>query len=84
MPVIKPVSYLRNNFKEISDMVHSSDEPVYLTKNGSGDMVVMSIEHYEKQLARLELYQLLDDAREEIENGAAGKNAKQIIKTMMD
>jgi len=48
MPKIRPVSDLRNNFAEISKLVHETNEPVFLTKNGYGDMVVMSIEEYEK------------------------------------
>ncbi|MCL5982404.1 MAG: type II toxin-antitoxin system Phd/YefM family antitoxin [Firmicutes bacterium] len=47
MPQIRPISDLRNNFTEISRIVHESKEPVFLTKNGYGDMVVMSIEQYE-------------------------------------
>ena len=43
MPRIRPVSDLRNNFADISRMVHETSEPVFLTKNGYGDMVVMSI-----------------------------------------
>ena len=48
MPQIRPISDLRNNFAEISRIVHDSPEPVFLTKNGYGDMVVMSVELYEK------------------------------------
>ena len=47
MSQIRPISDLRNNFTEISRIVHESKEPVFLTKNGYGDMVVMSIEQYE-------------------------------------
>lgn len=47
MPQIRPVSDLRNNFAEISRIVHSNQEPVYLTKNGYGDMVVMSVEQFD-------------------------------------
>ncbi|MEK4045043.1 type II toxin-antitoxin system Phd/YefM family antitoxin [Paenibacillus sp. FSL H8-0048] len=47
MPQIRPVSDLRNHFAEISRIVHENNEPVLLTKNGYGDMVVMSIEQYE-------------------------------------
>ena len=46
MPQIRPVSDLRNNFIDISRIVHEDGEPVFLTKNGYGDMVVMSIEYY--------------------------------------
>ena len=48
MPQIRPISDLRNNFADISRTVHDSEEPVFLTKNGYGDMVVMSVELYEK------------------------------------
>ena len=48
MPQIRPVSDLRNNFAEISRTVHQTREPVILTKNGYGDMVVMSYEAYDK------------------------------------
>ena len=40
MPQIRPVSDLRNNFADISRMVHETGEPIFLTKNGYGDMVV--------------------------------------------
>lgn len=43
---IRPVSDLRNKFPEIEDLVQQSGEPVYLTKNGYGSMVIMSIEQY--------------------------------------
>ncbi|EUJ23187.1 type II toxin-antitoxin system Phd/YefM family antitoxin [Listeria grandensis] len=48
MPEIRPVSDLRNNFTDISKIVHERSEPIFLTKNGHGDMVVMSIETYEE------------------------------------
>ncbi len=83
MPVIRPISDLRNNFTQISEAVHSDDEPVFLTKNGIGDMVVMSLDHYERQLAQLELYQKLEEARKAIAAGEKGKDAKRAIKAMM-
>jgi prevent-host-death family protein len=79
MPMIRPVSDLRNNFTTISETVHTDNEPVFLTKNGVGDMVVMSIDYYDQQLAKLELYQKLNVARQEIENGAVGKDAKTLL-----
>ncbi|MDL2317927.1 type II toxin-antitoxin system Phd/YefM family antitoxin [Eubacteriales bacterium OttesenSCG-928-A19] len=48
MPKIRPVSDLRNNFAEISRVVHETREPVILTKNGYGDMVVISYEEFER------------------------------------
>ena len=48
MNMIRPVSDLRNNFADISKTVHETAQPVFLTKNGYGDMVVMSMEAFEK------------------------------------
>ena len=62
MPHIRPVSDLRNNFTEISKIVHETSEPVFLTKNGYGDMVVMSIEVYERKLFESEIYFKLKEA----------------------
>ena len=65
MPQIRPVSELRNNFAEISKIVHENGEPVFLTKNGYGDMVVMSIEEYERMLLRSEItFKLLEAEKE--------------------
>ena len=52
---IRPITDLRNNFADISKFVKEKDEPVFLTKNGHGDMVVMSIETYKKQRVNQEL-----------------------------
>ena len=62
MPQIRPVSDLRNNFAEISKTVHDTTEPVFLTKNGYGDMVVMSFEAYEKLQFQSEIYFKLKEA----------------------
>jgi prevent-host-death family protein len=62
MPIIKPISDLRNNFNEISEICHKESEPVFITKNGQGDLVVMSMALYEKQQALLDLYQKLGEA----------------------
>jgi len=82
MPIIRPVSDLRNNFTHISSVLHSEDEPIFLTKNGVGDIVVMSIEHYEKQMAKIDLYGKLEKAEVEISNGAAGKDAFEFLKSL--
>ena len=68
MPEIRPISDLRNKFTEISQIVHNSGEPVFLTKNGYGDMVVMSMEDYEDQKFRAEINAKLAEA--EIEASA--------------
>jgi len=48
VPKIRPITDLRNKFSDISRIVHEEATPIFLTKNGYGDMVVMSIETYEK------------------------------------
>jgi prevent-host-death family protein len=69
MPQIRPISDLRNNFTEISRIVHESGEPVFLTKNGYGDMVVMSVEQFEafRQERRIDVA-LQEAQREALEN----------------
>jgi len=67
MPQIRPIKDLRNT-TEISELCHESKEPIFITKNGYGDLVVMSIETYEKALAKLELYQKLDEAESQLKN----------------
>ncbi|MDR0457333.1 MAG: type II toxin-antitoxin system Phd/YefM family antitoxin [Treponema sp.] len=62
MPKIRPVSDLRNKFSDISRTVHESASPVFLTKNGRGDMVVMSMEAYEQNLFESEIYLKLKEA----------------------
>lgn len=60
MPVIRPSSDLRNKYNEISEICHQTKKPVYITKNGSGDLAVMSIELYELLVNRYELYKELE------------------------
>ena len=69
MPQIRPVSDLRNSFAEISRVVHQSDEPVILTRNGYGDMVIMSMEAYEEKMQLLDAYAKLDAAEQQVEAG---------------
>lgn len=61
MPVIRPSSDLRNKYNEISEFCNTYQEPVFITKNGSGDLVVMSNEQYERLCGRAELHRLLDE-----------------------
>lgn len=61
MPIIRPSADLRNSYNEISEICHKYTEPVFITKNGQGDLAVMSIETYERLTGKLELYSLLDE-----------------------
>ena len=65
MPQIRPISDLRNKFTDISRIVHEEREPVFLTKNGYGDMVVMSIEDYKDKKFMHEVDMKLLEARAE-------------------
>lgn len=72
MPVIKPISDLRNRAKELSRICHDSGEPIFITKNGEGDMVLMSLAAYERLQAQLGLYRLLDEAEVDVAAGDRG------------
>jgi prevent-host-death family protein len=74
MPNIRPITDLRNHSNEISEFCRSSREAVFITKNGIGDMVVMSMEVYERQQALIELYAKLAEAEAEIANGDEGED----------
>ena len=76
---IRPVSDMRNKFAEISKQVHESGEPIYLTKNGYGDMVVMSIETYEKKAFENEIYLKLKEAELESKNTSERYEHKDVI-----
>ncbi len=82
---IRPVSDLRNKYPEIEDLVLKEDEAVYLTKNGYGTMVVLSLEKYSEMLKALDEEKLLearfgvndiDKALEEAENESNNPNTK--------
>jgi prevent-host-death family protein len=84
MPIIKPVSDLRNNFNLISEICHKEKEPVFITKNGEGDMVVMSLALYEQQQALLELYQKLGEAEAQSLAGLPTIFHKDFMKKLKD
>lgn len=69
MPTIKSSTDLRNNYNDISTLCHSYQEPVFITKNGQGDLAVMSIETYEQLAGRLELYGLLQEGLDDVAAG---------------
>ena len=69
LPAIRPSSDLRNGYNEISEFCHKYNEPVYITKNGTGDLAVMSIETYERLVGRFELYSLMEKGINDVEQG---------------
>lgn len=68
MPQIIPIRDLKNT-SEISERCHAAQEPIYVTKNGYGDMVIMSMETYEKQMRMLDVYSKLNVAEEQVKDG---------------
>ena len=81
MPQIRPIKDLRNTTK-ISNLCHDSNEPIFITKNGYGDMVIMSIETYENSLAQIKLYSELKVAEEQISYGENMLDAEESLKTL--
>lgn len=68
MPLIRPSSDLRNKYNEISDFCHKYSEPIYITKNGQGDLAVMSIETFERIIGKFELSKLLNEGINDVRN----------------
>ena len=69
MPRIESSAELRNSYNEISTYCHTYSEPVFITKNGKGDLAVMSIENYERLISRFELYAIAAEGLDAIESG---------------
>ena len=82
MPIIKPISSLRTRTREIATICHEQDEPVYLTTNGVGDLVVMSIEHYERLKTQVDLFEKLGVAQAQSAAGAKGLTHKEMLTTL--
>ena len=80
IPQIVPISHLKNT-SEISEMCHSTKEPIFITKNGYGDMVLMSMENYEAVMRQLAIYRDIEISEKQIENGQT-KDARSALKEM--
>lgn len=79
MPIIKSISSLRHRTREIASICHKKDEPVYLTTNGEGDLVVMTIDHYERLKARIDLFEKLGVAQAQRAAGDKGITHRQMM-----
>ena len=80
MPLIKPISDLRNKANEISKMAHHSNEPIFITKNGEGDLVVMSMAYYSKLQLKLDLFSKLAVAQSQKAAGDKGRTLSNVMK----
>jgi prevent-host-death family protein len=81
MPIIKSISDLRNKSNEISDLAHNSNEPIFITRNGEGDMVVMSMAKYSQLQLKVDLMGKLATAQS---NYAAGDRGRSLADVMGD
>ena len=79
MPLIRPISDLRNRSTEISDLCHREDQPVFITKKGKGNLVVMSQAHYERLHSLIEIYQKLGEAEALDAAGEQGITHREIV-----
>ena len=77
MPQIIPIKDLKNT-SDISEMCHRTDEPIYVTKNGYGDMVIMSIESYEHMMKQLKMYEDIEVSERQIKEGKV-KDARESL-----
>ena len=80
MPRIIPIRDLKDT-AAISQMCSESTEPVYITKNGYGDMVIMSMKAYEEKMYLLEVYTKLAEAEEEVRAGKT-TDARQALRSL--
>lgn len=82
MQSIRPISDLRNKFAEISRDVHESGEPIFLTKNGVGDMVVMSMETYEALEFDSRVYAKLQEAERKAETTGTRYSSDEVLESI--
>lgn len=82
MPQIIPIKDLKNT-SEISEMCHKAEEPIYITKNGYGDMVIMSVENYEQTMRQLSMYRNLEISEQQIREGRT-KDARSSLNSMRE
>lgn len=81
MPQIRPITDLRNT-NEISELCHAKKEPVFITKNGYGDLVVLSIEAYEELIDTLQSDSAIREAEQEVENGGELIDAREALASL--
>ena len=78
MPTIRPSADLRNSYSEIAEFCHEYPEPVFITKNGVGDLAVMSIETYESLLGKITLHSLIEEGMNQVKQGKVSPMRKSI------
>ncbi len=81
---IRPSATIRQNYNEIADMCKETKEPVFLTKNGEGDLVVMDIETYNRREKMLKLREELLSVEEDRISGRSGCTLDELDKYLDD
>ena len=82
MAKIIPIKELKNTSK-ISDLCKEAQEPIFVTKNGYGDMVVMSVEIYEELIFKQKIYESLRRSELDIKEGRVG-DAKEVLSSLRE
>lgn len=80
MPQIIPIKDLKKTL-EISEMCHNTNDPIFITKNGYGDMVIMSMEAYEEAMKKIDIYRNIEISEEQVKNDQV-KDAKKSLENM--
>lgn len=81
---IRPSAAIRQNYNEIADLCRKTSEPVFLTKNGEGDLVVMDIETFNRREKMLKLREELLAVEEDRLNGLQDYPGREVVKMMRD
>ena len=81
MPQIRPMTDLRNT-NEISELCHAKNEPIFITKNGYGDLVVMSIEAYDKLIGNNEIVAAISAAEKEYAEDGVLMDAREALSSL--
>lgn len=81
MPTIRPMADLRDTGK-ISELCYQNNEPVFITKNGKGHLVVMSMDTYDKQMGLLDIYRKLGAAERQVEEGVPLLDGEDVFKRL--
>ena len=82
--IIKPSAALRNDYTNISNLAKETKEPIYITKNGEGDLVLMSIEAFERREQMLRLHEKVLQAEQERLNGAKTISVSEASQRLRD
>lgn len=80
--IIRPSAAIRQNYNEIAELCRKTEEPVFLTKNGEGDLVVMDIETYNRREKMLKLREELLAVEEERIHGSPGYSVEEVAAMM--